>query len=188
MDRESVLKQVEEKLRSVPGIIDVWFPSPDDIAKISEKERKAEANGACGGLMKFVNRGVWATISRQVVMVVVLESSVPILEPEENVVYIVDQTEKVIGEYLTPERANEYENRTDVCHISRDFIIYHDRPPVGEPFFVIPEVSFHYIDDIAGVGNVTSGSVSTPTDDWIRERRGYTFTKHWTHLVGFDVA
>ena len=58
---------------------------------------------------------------------------------------------------------------------------------VGEPFFVLPNIEFPYLDGLEGVKDVASGSISTLSDDYIRERLGYSQTKHWTHLVGFNV-
>ena len=54
--------------------------------------------------------------------------------------------------------------------------------------FVINEVGFDYLKDVEGVKNVTSGSISTLSDDYLRELTKYTEKKYWTHLVGFDFA
>ena len=187
MDRETVLKQVDKKLRAIPGVIDVWFLDQPKREKLESIERKAEENGACGGLMPFVNRGVWATISRDVVAIIVIGSSVPLIGDQFNIVYIEDQDKQVIGEYLTPKRQEEFRDRDDVCRIGNDFVIYGDRAPVGEPYFVLPELKFHFLDDIEEVQEVTSGSISTMADDWVRLELGYAETKHWTHLIGFNL-
>jgi hypothetical protein len=187
MDRETIIKQVEETLRAIPGVIDVWFLDYEHRSRLESIERQAEANGACGGLMPFVNRGVWASMSRQVVVIIVIGSSIPLIGDQFNIVYIEDQNKQVIGEYLTPQRQAEFKERDDVCRIGPDFIIYNDRMPVGEPYFVLPELEFHFLDGIKNVEDVTSGSISTMADDWIRFELGYTETKHWTHVIGFNV-
>jgi hypothetical protein len=187
MDREAINKQVEETLRAIPGVMDVWFLDYEHRSRLESIERQAESNGACGGLMPFVNRGVWATLSRQVVVVIVIGSSTPLIGDQFNIVYIEDQNKQVIGEYLTPSRLEAFKDRDDVCRIGPDFIIYNDRHPVGEPFFVLPELEFHFLDRIKEVQDVTSGSISTMADDWIRFERGYTETKHWTHVIGFNI-
>jgi hypothetical protein len=186
MDKEAVLRQVEETLRAIPGVMDAWFLVEEDRTRLVSIEKSAEANGACGGLMPFVNRGVWATMSRDVVAVIVIGSSIPLIGDQFNIVYIEDQNKQVIGEYLTPKRQEEFKDRDDVCRIGPDFIIYHDRAPVGEPFFVLPELKFNFLDGIEGISDVTSGSISTMADDWIRYEMGYTETKHWTHIIGFN--
>ena len=186
MDREAILKHVEETLRAIPGVMDVWFLDQEHRTQLESIERQAESNGACGGLMPFVNRGVWAAMKREVVVIIVVGSSIPLIGDNFNLVYIVDQNEQVIGEYLTPQRQEEFKGRDDVCRIAPDFIIYHDRPPVGEPFFVLPELEFHFLDQIKELQEVTSGSISTMADDWIRFELGYSETKHWTHVIGFN--
>jgi hypothetical protein len=186
MDRETILKHVEEALRAIPGVIDVWFLDQQHRSRLESIERQAESNGACGGLMPFVNRGVWAALSREVVVVIVIGSSIPLIGDNFNIVYIVDQNEQIIGEYLTEQRQKEFKDRDDVCRIGSDFIIYNDRPPVGEPYFVLPELEFHFLDQIKEVQDVTSGSISTMADDWIRSELGYQESKHWTHVIGFN--
>ena len=105
MEKEAVLKHVEETLRAIPGVMDVWMLDAQDRTHLESIEREAESHGACGGLMPFVNRGVWATMSRQVVAVIVIGSSIPLIGDQFNIVYIEGQNKEVIGEYLTPERA-----------------------------------------------------------------------------------
>lgn len=187
MDKVAILKQVEETLRTIPGVMDIWLLDQQDRSQLESIEREAESHGACGGMMPFVNRGVWATMSREVVMVIVIGSSTPLIGDQFNIVYIEDQNKQVIGEYLTPQRLEAFKDRDDVCRIGPDFIIYNDRLPVGEPYFVLPELEFHFLEDIKEVTEVTSGSISTMADDWIRSKLGYTETKHWTHVVGFNV-
>ncbi len=188
MDNLAVQKRVEETLRAIPGVMDVWFLEPQERSKLEAIEREAESHGACGGLMPFVNRGVWATMSREVVVVIVIGSSIPLIGDQFNIVYIEDQNKQVIGEYLTPARQEEFKDRTDVCRIGPDFIIYGDKSMVGEPYFVLPALEFHFLDFIKEVTDVTSGSISTMADDWIRERLGYVETKHWTHIVGYNLS
>jgi hypothetical protein len=187
MDKETILKQVEETLRAIPGVMDIWLLDQEQRSRLESIEREAESHGACGGLMPFVNRGVWATMSREVVIVIVIGSSLPLIGDQFNIVYIEDQNKQVIGEYLTPKRQEEFKNRDDVCRIGNDFIIYGDKSMVGEPYFVLPELKFHFLDQIEGVEEVTSGSISTMADDWIRSKLGFTETKHWTHIIGFNV-
>jgi hypothetical protein len=79
------------------------------------------------------------------------------------------------------------QGRDDICYISPDFILYSNIQSVGEPFFVLPEMEFPYLKDIEEVENVTSGSISTMADDYVRNQLGYRNSKHWTHLIGFDI-
>ena len=188
MDRDQVLRQVEEEVRALPGVIDFRYLDKtlrDDIVAL---ESKAENNGACGGLMPFVNTGVWETLKREHVFVMVVESSIMLLEPTKDVVFISDRSGQIVGEYLTPERREEMKGRKDVVYLSEDFVFYPDVSPHGPPFFVLPPIPFHYIEKVPHVKEVTSGSISTMCDDFVRDRLGYKATKHWTHLVGFNIS
>jgi hypothetical protein len=187
MDNEALFQQVERTVRSLPGVIDYALLDEKFRSDIFDLETTAEMNGAAGGLMPFVNTGVWETFKRKHCFILVVNSSMVILEPTRDVVYICDQKGNTIGEYLTPERQKEMKGRTDVSFLSEDFVLYLDVMPEGEPYFVLPPIPFKFLDCIKGVKNVISGSISTLSDDMVRDRLGYAQTKHWTHLVGFDI-
>lgn len=187
LDRDKVLRAVEQRSRDLPGVIDFHYLDTEFKDTLIALERSAEENGACGGLMPFVNTGVWKALDRRHGFVLVVNSSMMILSPTRDVVYISDQEGQIVGEYLTPSRRGELQNRDDVCFLSEDFIFYLNVVPKGEPYFVLPPIPFQFLDGIAGVKDVTSGSISTMADDMVRERLGYTQTKHWTHLVGFNL-
>lgn len=181
-----MLQAVEKRVRSLPGVMG-YYPLSDEFRKeVFDLETQAEENGALGGLMPFINRGVWAALKRENCFIIVVNESMLLLGPTRDVVFISDAKGQKLGEYLPPGHRDEFEGRKDVSFLSDDFIIYLEVQPEGEPFFVLPEIPFHFIDDIEGVWNVTSGSISTLTDDMIRQRLGFAETKHWTHLVGFD--
>lgn len=187
MNVDNVLASVEKRMRSVPGIIDFQYLDEDFRKEIATAENACEANGACGGLMPFVNTGVWETLRRKYCFIIVIRSSISLLEPSKDLVYIMDKRGQIIGEYLTPERREEYHGRNDVQFFGEDFVLYLDVQPEGEPFFVLPEIPFHFLDDVDGVIDVTSGSISTLSDDIIRKKLGHLDSKHWTHLVGFNI-
>jgi len=187
MDEEAVLAQVKKTVLALSGVISMTFLDADFRAEIINLEMEAEKNGACGGLMPFTNRGVWESFKRRVQFVMVVQSSAILIGDENDLVYIEDQKGQRVGEWINADRQKELAGRQDICYISPDFVLYPDVQSVGEPFFVLPEMDFPYIKNIAGVTNVTSGSVSTLADDYIRHRLGFSNTKHWTHLVGFDL-
>jgi hypothetical protein len=169
-------------------VMDFRYLDPGLRERIVSIERSCEENGACGGLMPFVNTGVWETLRRQHCFILIIDSSALLLEPTKDLVFIADKSGQIIGEYLTPDRRAELQGRTDVSFLSDDFVLYLGVAPEGEPFFVLPELPFKYLDGIDGVIDVTSGSISTLSDDYIRHLMGYVNTKHWTHLVGFNLT
>jgi hypothetical protein len=187
MEREHILAKVKKKVESLSGIIAVEMLTPELKAAIIELETEVEKNGACGGLMPFTNRGVWESFRRQVQFIIVVDNSSLIIGDDNDLVYISDQSGQRVGEWLNEARMKEMKGRDDICYISPDFILYSDIIPVGEPFFVLPEMEFPYLKDIEEVENVTSGSISTLADDYVRNQLGYRNTKHWTHLIGFNV-
>jgi hypothetical protein len=187
MDKEQVLSAVKKKVESLPGVIAVEILTPDLRSAIMDLETEAEKNGACGGLMPFTNRGVWESFRRQEQFIIVIDSSSLIIGDDRDLVYISDQTGQRVGEWLNEERMKEMKGRDDICYISPDFILYANVKSVGEPFFVLPEMEFPYLKDVEGVENVTSGSISTLADDYIRNVLGHGKGKHWTHLIGFDI-
>jgi hypothetical protein len=187
MDREQILKAVKKSVESIPGVIAVEILTPELRSAIINLETEAEKNGACGGLMPFTNRGVWESFRRQEQFIIVIDSSSIILGDDHDLVYISDQTGQRVGEWLNEARMKEMQGRDDVCYISPDFVLYANVKSVGEPFFVLPEMEFPYLKGVEGVENVTSGSISTMADDYIRNVLGHGNGRHWTHLIGFDI-
>jgi hypothetical protein len=186
MERDAILTAVEDKVRTIPGVVDMRFLDPDLKENITRLELLAEKNGSCGGLMPFVNRGVWEALSREVSFVIV--GNTHLLVDNKGLLYMMDQKQQIIGEYVTSEQKRELlEKKPDTQFLSEDFIMHPEVEICGEPYFVIDEIRFQYIEDVPGVTRVTSGSMSTLSDDLVREVMGYTGPKQWTHLIGFDI-
>jgi hypothetical protein len=187
VDQKALLDEVEKTVRGLPGVMDYRLLDDMFRKEVFDLETLAEENGAVGGLMPFVNRGVWETMKRKYCFIIVLSESMLLLGPTRDIVYISDCKGQKLGEYLPPGNRECMQERKDVTFLSDDFVLYLDVEPEGEPFFVLPEMPFNFLEDIPGITNVTSGSISTISDDLIRERLGHMNTKHWTHLVGFDI-
>ena len=186
MDREKVLAVVEETIRAIPGVLDMRFLDPGLKEEVTHLEVLAERNGACAGLMPFVNKGVWETLSREVCLVIV--GDVQLLVDNKGLLFMMDQKGQILGEYITPEQREKLlEEKPDTKFLSEDFIMHPEVEIVGEPYFLIDEIKFQYLEGIEGLIRVTSGSTSTLSDDFIRNQMGFTGPKTWTHLVGFDL-
>lgn len=188
MDRERVLKEVERIVRGIPGTVDMGFLDPELKRQVAEIEHQTEENGAVGGLMPFVNKGVWETLNREVCFVMVIGPKwIDEITPE-HAIYLLDGKGQVVGEFLKEERRSEMRKRDDVCFLSEDFVLYSGLDIEGEPYFLVPEIEFRALDNIKGVTKVASASISPPADHLLRKTLGYAQTKHWTHLVGFDLS
>ncbi|NLT36996.1 MAG: hypothetical protein GXX95_02410 [Methanomassiliicoccus sp.] len=186
MDRDQVLSNVESKIKAIPGVLDMRFLDAELKKQVVESEQQAEKNGACGGLMPFINKGVWAALDREVSLVLV--GSVDLLVDDRGLLYMMDQKGQVLGEYVTPtQREKLLKEKPETRFLSEDFILHGDIDIAGEPYFLINETHFEHLKDVEGIERVTSGSLSTLTDDLVREIMGFTGPKMWTHLVGFDL-
>jgi hypothetical protein len=186
MDRDRILSQVKARIRQLPGVIDMIFLDPQLKEKIVQLEKEAESNGAAGGLIPFRNLGVWESLSRDVSLVIVFESQTDILGDSQPLI-MVDENGNIIGEFVNEERRSQLMGKEDVHFLSDDFVIYTDTEVKGNPIFVMPMMEFRYIEDIDGVIRVASGSISTLSDYHVRCLMNFETTKHWTHLVGFDL-
>lgn len=187
MERNAVRGAVRERILELKGIEALEYLDQDFRQEIERREREAEGNGAVGGLMAFVNSGVWDVLTRQEVFVIVAQPQVEILHPQEHLVHIVDQRGQVIGEYLPEGKRDDVELRENAYLLSEDFVLYGDVDIVGEPYFLIPPMTFPPLEGMSGIKRLVSASISTASDDYIRGRLGYGDTKCWTHLVGYDL-
>ncbi len=187
MKKDQVLRAVEKRIRAEPGIADVRLLDDELRKEIIRLETLAEKNKACGGLMPFVNSGVWASLDRDVALVIIIRSSELNLDDISGILYIVDQKGQKVGEYVNPEKIEKVKKeRPDALFLSDDFCLYRDVRIEGEPYFDIAAVPFPIIEEIPGVKDVTSGSVSTMSDDLIRKRTGHMKPGLWSRLVAFN--
>jgi hypothetical protein len=187
VDRSAIRAAVKDRILALKGIEALEYLDQDFRQEIERRERDAEGNGAVGGLMAFVNTGVWDVLTRQEVFVIVARPQVEILHPQDHLVHIVDQKGQVIGEYLPEGKRDEVQLRENAYLLSEDFVLYGDVDIVGEPYFLIPPMTFPPLDGMPGIIRLVSASISTVSDDYIRTRLGYGNTKFWTHLVGYDL-
>jgi hypothetical protein len=187
VEKNAIRSTVRERLLSLKGVEALEYLDQDFRQEIERRERDAEGNGAVGGLMAFVNTGVWDVLTRQEVFVIVAQPQVEILHPQDHLVHMVDQKGQVIGEYLPEGKRDGVELRENAYLLSEDFVLYGDVDIVGEPYFLIPPMTFPPLDGVPGIRRLVSASISTVSDDYIRNRLGFGETKCWTHLVGYDL-
>ena len=148
-------------------------------------EKIAESNGAVGGLLECTNNGVWETLKRDVVVALVGDEH--FITSDENLLVMVDDSGTIVGEYVTPFRKEQILRKDPhASFLSDDFVVYGGVKITSEVHFEINEVGFSYLDGIDGIKNVTSGSISTLSDDYLRDLTKHNAKRFWTHLVGFD--
>ncbi len=186
-EREEVLAGVERIVLAIPGVEAIRYLEPELKEEITRLELLAEQNGACSGLMPFRNGGVWAALSREVSLMVV--GNPHLIVHDEGLLYMMDASGQVLGEYVPPHLKEEFKREHPTASfLSDDFVLHQGMAAQGEPYFLIGEVSFPYLDNVEGITRVTSGSISTMSDDRVRSLMGLEGHARWTHLVGFDLA
>jgi len=187
IDRAEVLRRVEERVLAIPGVVAMRYLDPELKEEVTRLELLAEKNGACMGMMPFVNEGVWEALARDVSFMIV--GNAHLIVDNEGLLYMKDAKGQVIGEYVPPHLKEAFlREHPDANFLSEDFVLHSGVEVEGEPYFLINEVAFRYLDGIPGISRVTSGSVSTMSDDLVRSVTGHVGEKQWTHLVGFDLS
>ena len=187
MSREEILTQVKEKLQSISGVVEVLIMDEKVRSEVFRLETIADSNGACCGLLECTNNGVWASLKLDVTTALVGDQH--LLLSDEGLVVMMDDSGNIVGEYVTPLRKEQILRKNpDANFLSDDFVIYEGVKLTSEVHFEINEVGFNYLDEVEGIKNVTSGSISTLSDDYLRDITKYSDKKYWTHLVGFDFA
>jgi hypothetical protein len=188
VNREKVLEGVTEKLHALKGLRRLEVLGEEDRKAIMEEERRSEKMAKEGGLMPVYNEGVWTALRREVQVAMVLDADNDIISGTRDLLQLNDQKGRKLGEWVNEDRARELKGRSDVRFMSKDFVLYTDMDFEGEPFFVLPEVDFPYLDGVEGIKNVTSGSPSGLSDEYIKKQLGVSGSDLLTHIVGFDIA
>ncbi|MHC1598590.1 MAG: hypothetical protein ACXQS3_05895 [Candidatus Methanofastidiosia archaeon] len=180
-----IIEEVKERASVVPGIVCVKILTEEEKIKTRKLEKMAEENGAAGGLMDFVNEGVWAALDKEHVLLIVADNDQGFRDPPESWTLMVDEEKNVIGEWLPKNKIEEFKKKKNVHFIGDDFVLYTDRKRVGRSYFLLPAMPFPELESVKNIKNITSGSVSPPADMYLKKLTGIT-ENYWTILVGFD--
>ncbi|MHC1604769.1 MAG: hypothetical protein ACXQTP_02200 [Candidatus Methanofastidiosia archaeon] len=180
-----VTDEVKKTLLAIPGVIDARFLNDEEKIKIKKLEKLAEENGAAGGLMEFINEGVWVALDKKHTVLVIADNKQGFRDPPSSWTLMVDKNRNVVGEWIPKENIPEYKTKDNVQFISEDFVIYTDRKRYGKCFFLMPPIPFPELDGLKIIKNVASGSVSAPADMYLKKVAGIE-ENYWTILVGFD--
>ena len=71
MEQKEILAMVEKRVLDIPGVVAIRFLDPEMREEVTRLEILAEINGACMGLMPFVNEGVWEALSREISFIII---------------------------------------------------------------------------------------------------------------------
>ena len=182
----SVMDKVIERVKQMKGVIDAQPLTDEQLKRIEELEKEAEAAGACSGMMKFENEGVWDALDREKIIVVFGDDLKGFRPPPQPWVIICDEDDCCVGEWLTHDKIEELKGSSNCVWVSKDFVLYKDKYKSGDIHFVMPAMEFPEAEEIEGTKNVISGSPSPPADSYIRETTGHQGTTYWATLLGWD--
>lgn len=173
------------QLKSVKGVLSVHELTEAQLIQVRRLEEIAQKNGAANGLMEFKNQGVWDSVSKDHVVLVVADTEQGFRDPPESWTLMVDKKGNVIGEWIRESEIEEYKQKENVQFIGNDFVMYTDRARCGECMFMMPSMPFPELDDVSCARNVRSGCVSPPGDMYLKKEFGIE-GNFWTLLVGFN--
>ncbi|HNZ87879.1 MAG TPA: hypothetical protein PKK55_05080 [Methanofastidiosum sp.] len=175
-------EDIQKRLKSVKGIIDVKLMSPEDIEKIREFEIQAEKNKAAGGMMDFINEGVWEVLSKGTVFLIFIDESFSDRKHGQSLTLMKDPSGNILGRLLRKDEIPEYKNRDDVIFLGEDFVIYSNVKTEGKPYFLIPAQKVEELKDLNGI----SASLCVPTDLFFKEKYDIKGNNLGTVIIGVD--
>lgn len=175
-------EDIQKRLKSVKGIIDVKLMSPEDIEKIREFEIQAEKNKAAGGMMDFINEGVWEVLSKGTVFLIFIDESFSDRKHGQSLTLMKDPSGNILGRLLRKDEIPEYKNRDDVLFLGEDFVIYSNVKTEGKPYFLIPAQKVEELKDLNGI----SASLCVPTDLFFKEKYDIKGNNLGTVIIGVD--
>ena len=179
------IKETLDRINIIPGVLAAHELNEAHIIQITKLEKMAEKNGAASGMMEFVNKGVWESLNKEHVLLIVADSDAGFREPPEPWTVMVDEKGTIVGEWIQESRIEEYKKKDNVQFLGNDFVIYTDRPRQGKVIFLMPAMPFPELDELAHIKNVKSGCVSAPADMYLKKTFDVT-GNYWTILIGFD--
>jgi hypothetical protein len=169
-------------LSDLAVVVEMRLLTSEERSEAQRLEDLAESSGAAGGLMPFVNEGIHAALASDAVFAVTTGPMTN--EPPAPWTIMVDEDDKLIGEWLPPSRIAEARESKRCIFLSDDFVMYKDPRPRGKSRFVMPFVCLPLGSDDSPFTVCGVGSPSTPGDEYIRSLMGSPGTDVATLLLG----
>jgi len=178
----SIEEDILKRLKSIDGIIDAFVMSQEDIDKTRELEIQAEKNKAAGGMMDFINEGVWEVLSKGSLFLIFIDESFSDRKYGESLTLMKDPSGNILGKLLSKEEIPEYRKRDDVLFMGEEFVIFTNVKTQGKPYFVIPAQEIEELKDLKAI----SASLCVPTDLFFKEKYNISGEKLGTVIIGLD--
>ncbi len=168
--QDDLLPHLRRLLAHVAEVVDIRPLSDEERAHVRGLEDQAQESGAVGGLMAFVNEGIDQALASDAVYAVLTGPMVD--DPPAPWTIMLDDEDKVIGEWLPASRIEEARQSGHCIFLSDDFVMYKNRRPKGKSRFVMPYICLPLEEDDARFTVCGVGSPSTPGDEYIRSLMG----------------
>jgi len=176
---EAALRRLLGSLAEVYGL---RLLSDEERSHLRHLEEAAEQTGAAGGLMEFVNEGIWQALDSDEVYAVTTGAMTD--EPPAPWTIMLDEDDKLIGEWLPKSRIAEARESKRCIFLSDDFVMYRHPKPRGKSRFVMPYICLPLEEAESRFSVCGVGSPSTPADEYIRSLMGNPGTEVATLLLG----
>lgn len=175
-------KRIREALTCVADVLDLRRLTDAERAHIRQLEDTAEAGGAAGGMVEFVNEGVRGALACEVVYAAITG---PMLDdPPQPWTVMLDSEDNLVGEWLPAGRRDEVSRSDTAIFLSPDFVIYKDRRAKGKSRFVMPFICVP-LEDVDGSPSTCGiGTPSGPADEYIRSLMGNPDKENATLVMG----
>ncbi len=181
-DPAELVPQLRVLMRSVADVVDMRLLTAEERSEAQRLEDLAEESGAAGGIMPFVNEGIHAALASDVVFAVTTGPMTN--EPPAPWTIMVDEDDRMIGEWLPQSRIAEARESKRCIFISDDFVMYKEPRPRGKSRFVMPFVCLPLEGEDSPFTVCGVGSPSTPGDEYIRSLMGNPGRDVATLLLG----
>jgi hypothetical protein len=184
-----LLDAVEQKLRSIEGIIDVWRVADSDRKTILELEHRSNRSAGLMIGVEIVNKGAESVLSRK--YVVCVNHSQVLRHPPAPILTLAAGGDIVGEEVWEKERIDRLHDDPDALFLGRGFVLFKNRVNRTKQ----KHLSFEYgpqdfpeIRTIQGVCDVASATISPAADLHIKQiaRWDTSDPDRGTVLIGFN--
>lgn len=185
MSFRDAIESVEIKLRELQALQGMKVLEQGDSDLLIEQERSAEEYSKQRGFLKVVNDGFWATFRREQQIALVLKVGMEIKPRVNELLQLRNGDGSKIGEWVSKDKAPQ---RAGVSNFMLgDFVLYEGAKLKGQPYLVVPEIPFPFLEGVKGIQSVTSCSPASGVDDLIRGWMALKEEGLFTRIVGFDI-
>ena len=179
---DAQLREVLRVLSGLRGVRQAFYLTMPMREGLERMERICPSFGP----LVVNNEGVLACMKREHVACIIKDRTFRL--PPKPTVLLIDSDGHVIGHELLPG-TKPRKGQERAIFIGKDFVVYFEKGKGKGAKFVLPEVPFAEVEELAGVKNVVSSSPSTSGDFFLKREAGLDDDPRLASiLIGFDVC